>query len=129
MWNRKCLGGWLGLVAAILLSGCTYHGSHLAIEHQTGESVVLAGEEPANLAFAPLASEPVTVRSTYRDGLPQTVHYLPGRDYLLEASGQIRRTPGSRIPDFSTISFPALATARSLSMWITHIGSSGSGRR
>ena len=63
---------------------------------------MLVGEAPANLAFAPLLSKPVTVRSTYRDGLPQTVHYQPGQDYLLDASGQIRRTPGSRIPDFGT---------------------------
>ena len=63
---------------------------------------MLAGEAPANLAFAPLLSEPVAVRSTYRDGLPQTIHYQPGQDYLLDASGQIRRTQGSRIPDFGT---------------------------
>jgi acyl-CoA thioesterase I len=34
--------------------------------------------------------------------LPQTVRYESGRDYLLEASGQLRRTAGSRIPDYST---------------------------
>ena len=54
----------------------------------------------ANLAFAPMLSMPVRVRSTYRDGLPQTVHYESGRDYLLEGNGQIRRIPDSRIPDF-----------------------------
>ena len=84
------------------MSGCANHTSHPASQHQTGESVVLAGETPARLAFAPLLSEPVSVRSTYRDGLPRTVHYQSGQDYLLEASGQIRRTPGSRIPDFGT---------------------------
>ena len=102
MCNCKCLTGLLGLVTAILLNGCASNGSRHALEHQTGESVVLAGQAPANLAFAPLLSKPVEVRSTYRDGLPQTVYYQPGRDYLLEASGQIRRTPGSRIPDFGT---------------------------
>ena len=90
------------LAAAMLLSGCASQGSRHALTSQTGESVVLAGEAPASLAFAPLLSKPVIVRSTYRDGLPQTIHYEAGRDYLLEASGQIRRTPGSRIPDFGT---------------------------
>ena len=102
MWNCKGLCAWSGLTTAILLNGCAYTGSHPVREHQSGESVVLVGEAPANLAFAPLVSETVAARSTYRDGLPQTVHYLPGRDYLLEASSQIRRTPGSRIPDFGT---------------------------
>ena len=90
------------LVSAALLNGCASQRSGRALYHQTGESVVLVGEAPANLAFAPSLSKPVVVRSTYRDGLPQTIHYEPGRDYLLEASGQIRRTPGSRIPDFGT---------------------------
>jgi lysophospholipase L1-like esterase len=98
MCNGLCLAGLLGLVTAIVLSGCASNGS----QHQTGETVVLAGEAPAKLAFAPLLSEPVAVRSTYRDGLPRTIQYKSGRDYLLEASGQIKRTQGSRIPDFAT---------------------------
>ena len=92
----------LGLVAAALLDGCASPGASRGLETQTGESVVLAGEAPANLAFAPLLSQPVSVRSTYRDGLPRTVHYEPGRDYALAPTGLIRRTPGSRIPDFGT---------------------------
>ena len=102
MWNFRWLGVLPGLATALVMNGCANHGSHVAAERQTGESVVLVGEAPANLAFAPLLSKPVAVRSTYRDGLPQTVHYQPGQDYLLDASGQIRRTPGSRIPDFGT---------------------------
>jgi acyl-CoA thioesterase-1 len=98
----KFLTGFLALVTAICLVGCSSSRSHQAIERQTGESVILVAEEPANLAFAPLLSEPITVRSTYRDGLPQTIHYQPGHDYVLNASGEIRRTPGSRIPDFGT---------------------------
>jgi lysophospholipase L1-like esterase len=98
----KFLTGFLALVTAICLNGCASSRSHQALKQQTGESVVLVGEEPANLAFAPLLSEPVTVRSTYRDGLPQTIHYQPDQDYVLNASGEIRRTPGSRIPDFGT---------------------------
>lgn len=88
--------------AAIFLTSCASHQPNHAAHFQTGESVILVGEAPANLAFAPAPSPPVKVRSTYRDGLPQTVHYGPGRDYVLDASGQIRRTPASRIPDFRT---------------------------
>ena len=100
MIHCKCLIGFLGMSTAAFLSGCS--SSHHGLEHQTGESVVLVGDAPASLAFAPALSEPVSVRSTYRDGLPGTVHYQPGQDYRLEDSGQIRRTPGSRIPDFGT---------------------------
>ncbi len=102
MYNSKSIAGLLLLAAATFLNGCASKPSRHGLEHQTGESVLLAAEAPGNLAFAPALSQPVVVRSTYRDGLPQTVHYEPGRDYLLEASGQIRRTAGSRIPDFST---------------------------
>ena len=102
MCNCRWLGALLGLTAALVVNGCANRGSRAVAQRQTGESVVLVGEAPANLAFAPLRSEPIPVRSTYRDGLPQTVHYQPGQDYLLDASGQIRRAPGSRIPDFGT---------------------------
>jgi acyl-CoA thioesterase-1 len=88
------------LVSTALLSSCANHRPCRVLPSQTGESVVLVGEVPTSLAFAPLLSKPVVVRSTYREGLPQTIHYEPGRDYLLEALGQIRRTPGSHIPDF-----------------------------
>ena len=101
MRNLKFLTAFLALVTAICLIGCASSGSHHALEQQTGESAVLVGEASANLAFAPLLSEPVTVRSTYRDGLPQTVLYQLGQDYLLMRRA-IRRTPGSRIPDFGT---------------------------
>ena len=87
---------------AILIAGCAHPGSNREAYFQTGESVIMVGEEPAKLAFAPLMSKPVKVRNTYRDGLPQTVHYELGRDYSLDASGQIRRTRDSRIPDFRT---------------------------
>jgi len=99
---RKYFTLALPCAAALLFAGCAGHPSNPAAHVQTGESLILVGNEPANLAFAPVLSQPVRVRSTYRDGLPQTVHYEPGRDYVLEATGQIRRTPDSRIPDFRT---------------------------
>jgi lysophospholipase L1-like esterase len=85
-----------------LLNGCASQRSHISRYYQSGESVVLEGEAPANLAFAPSLSKPVVVRSTYREGLPQTIRYEVARDYLLDASGRIQRTPGSPIPDFGT---------------------------
>jgi acyl-CoA thioesterase-1 len=102
MRNRGFVAALLGLVPLVLSNGCATNTSRGALEHQFGESVVLVGQAPANLGFAPLLSQPITVRSTYRHGLPQTVYYEPRRDYVLEASGLLRRTPGSRIPDFGT---------------------------
>ena len=102
MHRGKWKVGLIGLVAGMVLSGCVGESRRRAIELQTGESIVLAGESPANLAFAPDLAQPVEIRSTYRRGLPQTLVYEAGRDYLLDATGRIRRTHLSRIPDFGT---------------------------
>jgi acyl-CoA thioesterase I len=90
------------LIAALPLNSCTRISPNPRAELQQGESLVLAGEDPSTLAFTPLHSHPFMLRSTYKEGLPHTIHYEPGRDYVLEASGQLKRTRGSRIPDFST---------------------------
>ncbi len=101
-----CYDKWYPALAVVLgavfVNGCATEGARPALQCQYGEPVVLAGETPAKLAFAPLLSKAVEVRSTYRAGLPQTVRYEAGRDYVLGASGQIRRIAGSRIPDFQT---------------------------
>jgi len=96
------------LVAALftifLNSGCSTRNtfSSGAKHFQFGESVVLVGEEPAQLAFAPLQKS-IQVRSTYRNDLPQTIRYEAGRDFVIDyPAGQIRRTAQSRIPDFRT---------------------------
>lgn len=69
---------------------------------QIGESVVLAGTDPASLMYGPLAKGSVVVRSTYRPGLQNTVVFQEGRDYSVDYStGQIRRLAGSAIPDYS----------------------------
>jgi lysophospholipase L1-like esterase len=102
MCHCKSFTGLAVLVSAALLTGCASPRSDRALYCQSGETVVLAGEAPANLAFAPSLSKPSIVRSTYRQGLPQTIRYEAGHDYLLDASGRIQRTPGSRIPDFGT---------------------------
>jgi lysophospholipase L1-like esterase len=69
---------------------------------QTGESVVLIKQEPASLAHLPSTLTGITVRNTY---LPtdHTITFSEGQDYLInQTAGTIRRTPHSRIPDFST---------------------------
>jgi lysophospholipase L1-like esterase len=90
------------LAAALLFSGCISQPAHQASHFQTGESLVLVGEQPANLAFTPTPSRPLDVRSTYRESLPKTIHYEAGRDFVLTGAGGIQRTPDSRIPDFGT---------------------------
>jgi lysophospholipase L1-like esterase len=102
MFRWKCRDWLLLAGAAALFNGCAGHNPLDRAEFQSGESLVLVGQEPASLAFVPLASKPIKVRSTYREGLPQTIQYEPGRDYSLDDSGHIRRTPESRIPDFRT---------------------------
>ena len=89
------------LVAGFLFTGCAVIG-HPPICHQTGESVVLAGSEPACLAHNPLWNQAFHVRSTY---LPETnaVEYINGQDFILDCKhGTLRRTADSRIPDFRT---------------------------
>ena len=63
-----------------------------------GESVVLAAELPSRLCLKNVSS--VVVRSEYEAG--QGLAYEEGRDYVLDLrAGEIRRTPNSRIPDYS----------------------------
>lgn len=90
--------------AVILLTSCATPSPSKSAKHfQSGESIVLIGEEPAQLAYPPLRHQPINVRSTYRDNLSQTVRYEAGRDYVVDYErGQIRRTAQSRIPDFRT---------------------------
>lgn len=91
-------------VVMILLAGCSsLHPSRSAKHFLTGESFVLVGEEPAPMAFPPSRHQPIQVRSTYRDNLPQTIHYEAGRDFEVDYErGRIRRTAPSSIPDFRT---------------------------
>ena len=77
------------VLIALLLAGCRTPRSDDTRYFQTGESVVLAGLEPARLAFSPKPPHPIVVRSTYLGGLPQTVVYQPGRDYLADGDGYL----------------------------------------
>ena len=87
--------------ALVVFTGCTIIDKP-RIGHETGESVVFAGEEPAGLSHPPLLKFPVHVRSTYQ---PETgtIEYINGKDFILNREdGTLRRTPDSRAPDFQT---------------------------
>jgi lysophospholipase L1-like esterase len=92
----------LGL--SILAVGCSHLKHHDGASQLTkGESVVLAGEQPAHLAFPAARPFQIQVRSTYLPALPQTVVYENGKDYVIDYDkGEIRRTSQSRIPDYRT---------------------------
>jgi acyl-CoA thioesterase I len=85
--------------SAALLCGCAT-GPKPSLQQQIGESVVCIGEEHAALAWPPVRGQPLRVRNTY---LPSadTVDYREGRDFVVDyGKGALRRTPGSRLPDF-----------------------------
>ena len=88
------------VLVAGLLCGCVTHSSRL--DEQVGESCVFRGDEPAALAHVPAQGQPLRLRSTYLRGA-DTVEYEAGRDFIADlTSGTLRRTAGSRIPDFCT---------------------------
>ena len=85
------------LIAVPILSGCmTRNKAH--IDFQSGESCVFIGEQEANLAHLPKG--PVRIRNSYLGG---GLEYEEGRDFVVNRSrGTLRRSPGSRLPDFRT---------------------------
>lgn len=88
------------VLIAGLSCGCVTPSPRL--EKQVGESCVFIGEEPAALAHLPAPGQPLGLRSTYQVGAG-TVEYEAGRDFVADfTSGTLRRTAGSRIPDFRT---------------------------
>jgi lysophospholipase L1-like esterase len=89
-------------VLLFFLAGCSTPRPDDPRYVQIGESVVLISQEPARLAFSPEPPWPIVVRSTYLSGLPQTIVYQQGRDFVADEFGHLWRTPDSRIPDFST---------------------------
>lgn len=101
LFARQFNGFACAVVAVGLFVGCASDRAHDVTHFQTGESLVLVGQQPARLAFAPSRSRSIVVRNTYRDGLPQTVRYKVGQDYVVTETG-IHRTTNSRIPDFAT---------------------------
>src|SRR5262249_11540528 len=68
---------------------------------QLGESLVLPGLEAGQLAHHRLVPGSVVVPSTDLPDAPNRVIYRAGQDYQVDdATGQIRRVAGSRIPDY-----------------------------
>jgi len=68
-----------------------------------GESLVLAGTKPSNLCFDQVVEGRLILRSTFAADQPGSTVYDEGADYLVDhAQGTVARTPGSRIPDYST---------------------------
>lgn len=86
---------------ATVWSGCATQ-SQSRLNEQIGESVVFIGEEPASLAWLPDSRRSLRVRSTYLPS-PAAIEFTEGRDFVVDyAQGTLRRTPGSRLPDFRT---------------------------
>lgn len=68
----------------------------------TGESVVLAGTEPGNLAFDAVVKGSLVVRSSYAPEVG-AAPFIEGADYVVDyAKGTIQRTASSKIPDYKT---------------------------
>ena len=93
-------------VLAVLLLALGVVGCHPLKRSRSslvlGESVVLVGEEPARLAWIPIVSQPIQVRNRYLPE-PGAETYVQGRDFVFDPTqGTLRRTLGSRIPDFRT---------------------------
>jgi acyl-CoA thioesterase I len=87
------------VTSATFLAGCAA-GPRVRVERQLGESLVFIDEEPAALAHVPARGQPLSVRNTY---LPtsDSIAFLEGRDFVMDyAAGTLRRTPGSRLPNF-----------------------------
>lgn len=93
------------IVLLVLCATVSAHGATTApaaLNHMTGESLVLVGQEPGKLLLRKVHPKSVVVRSTYLADAPKSITYEQGRDYVLDAdAGTIARTAESRIPDFS----------------------------
>ncbi len=92
----------LGSVICLTVGeGCAAGGKG-AVKRQFGESVVFIGQEPAALAHLPLSDQPLRVRSAYL-AASNTMDYVVERDFTVDfTNGTLRRTPGSRAPNFQT---------------------------
>ncbi len=85
---------------SLLMPAISGAGEEMAI---CGESLVLAGETPGYLCFNELVPGSVSARNAYDSTKEGVLIYEPERDYVVDyAKGTIVRTPGSRIPDFTT---------------------------
>ena len=91
------------LVSIVITATMTWALDESTITEVVGDSLVLVKNEPGNLCFGKVVPDTVELRSTYVAGLPKTVVYENGKDYVVDCdAGTIVRTADSRIPDFST---------------------------
>jgi len=77
---------------AALLGGCASLSQRRNMRVE-GESVVLAGEQPANLCFDHIVKGTVKLRGDYTEGVDYRIDY---------GKGTIQRTAAARIPDYRT---------------------------
>lgn len=88
------------MISLVLLALLLYSCSGKEDRKIQGESFVLADTLPANFLYRPLKGS-VIVKSTYNH-LDTTVIYQEDKDYTVDyQNGTIKRTSGSRIPDYS----------------------------
>lgn len=99
MWTKAAVAG---AIVVLFFSGCATHFKR-GTAMLTGESLVLARQEPGNLCFDQVVPGSVSVRNAYDAKKPGVVVYEAGRDYVLDcAKGTLMRTANSRIPDYAT---------------------------
>lgn len=74
----------------------------MKMEEQSGESVVLIASEPHKLRYGPIVAGSLRLYSKAASSASAPLLYAEGADYIIdETSRTIRRTPASRIPDWS----------------------------
>jgi len=67
---------------------------------QIGEAFVWTGEDALPLRYKPVSGSVTSVRSRWRNDLPDTVRFEEDKDYFVDyEAGTIRRLAGSRIAD------------------------------
>ena len=73
------------------------------VGNQYVESVVMIGEEWNKLRFGAIEKDSFLLSDVSDPSAPGAVHYQEGIDYEVDyKKGQIRRLPGSSLPDFKT---------------------------
>jgi acyl-CoA thioesterase I len=68
-----------------------------------GESLIFTKTEPAKLCFDQIVPGTLKLRTTFSPRKKGSESYVEGKDFVVDyAAGTIARTPGSRLPDYST---------------------------
>ncbi len=100
LFIRKLFSSILTPIGWLLLMGITSCGVQ-AGQQMSGESFVLVNEIPAKIMGGAVLKGSVKLRSTYSD-TGNGIYYKEGKDFVIDyRNGTIKRTPGSRIPDYA----------------------------